>query len=485
MRLTEEQIEAVDAFAGGSDLKVFAFAGAGKTTTLQAMADEARGPGLYLAFNRSIAADARAAFPEGTACSTMHALAFRALREEFGLAKLTETLTIADFVEILDLKERRHGASRLAPRAQAMLVRSALQSFMHGDARELSAADVPLTGALSMAPVGDCLALVADIVAKGRELWAQMADPFNPVPLSHDGYLKLWALGQPRLEADHIFLDEAQDTNPVVLGIVRRQDAQLAYVGDPHQRIYAWRGAVDVMTKLPAGRPVHLTHSFRFGEAIAAAATSVIATLGESRRIEGNPAVASTIGPCVPGAIIARTNAGVVDAVLDTLMIGERPHVVGGTGELLRLLAGVQELKEGNAPTVPELAGYRSWSEVEAASRERASGLRTLVGLVEEYGADRLMTALAQVEPDDDRADVVITTAHRAKGRQWDRVQLRDDFAASIGAEAVDPAELRLLYVALTRARFAVDVPDGLIDGADGWAEPTSRLDDRLAAAGA
>jgi superfamily I DNA/RNA helicase len=284
------------------------------------------------------------------------------------------------------------------------------------------------------------------------------------VPLGHDGYLKLWALGRPRLAVDHIFLDEAQDTNPLVLDLLRRQDAQLVAVGDPYQRIYAWRGAVDLMAAPAAGRTAHLTRSFRFGPAIAAAANAVIAALGEPRRLEGNPAVTSRVGRCAPDAIVARTNAGVVDAVLDALTIGERPHVVGGTAELQRLLAGVAALKDGEGSAVSELAGFATWAEVQDAGRDAASGLRTLVALVEEYGEDRLLGALTRVERDEARADVVVTTAHRAKGREWDRVQLRDDFAR--GADGVvDPAEARLLYVALTRARRAVDVPDVLLDG--------------------
>lgn len=467
MRLTDEQITAVDAFVGGADLKLFAFAGAGKTTTLQAMADEARGPGLYLAFNRSIAADARQGFPEGTSCSTVHALAFHALVGDYGAAKLIETLGLADLVEILAIEDRSHGPAPLPARSQAALVRACLRNFLHGTGALPAGADVNLTGALARAPATDCLALIELTAARTRELWTQMLDPCNPVPLGHDGYLKLWALGRPRLAADHVFLDEAQDTNPVVLDLVRRQDAQIVYVGDPYQRIYAWRGAVDVMTQLPAGRAAHLTRSFRFGDAIARAATGVLALLGEPRHLEGNPAVDSRLGACVPDAIIARTNAGVVDAVLDALMIGERPHVVGGTGELMRLLAGVDELRQGGMPIAPELSGYASWSEVQEAARDPTSGLRTLVGLVEEYGEDRLMAALTKVEPDDDRADVTITTAHRAKGREWDRVQLREDFARVLDGDGLDPAEARLLYVALTRARLVLDAPADII-GSDG-----------------
>nr|WP_249816408.1 UvrD-helicase domain-containing protein [Bradyrhizobium sp. 180] len=56
--------------------------------------------------------------------------------------------------------------------------------------------------------------------------------------------MKLWALSNPAIAADFILLDEAQDTNPVVLDVLRKQPAQMVYVGDKYQQIYEWRGAV-------------------------------------------------------------------------------------------------------------------------------------------------------------------------------------------------------------------------------------------------
>jgi superfamily I DNA/RNA helicase len=45
------------------------------------------------------------------------------------------------------------------------------------------------------------------------------------------------ALSNPVIAADFILLDEAQDTNPVVLEVLRKQSAQMIYVGDKYQRI--------------------------------------------------------------------------------------------------------------------------------------------------------------------------------------------------------------------------------------------------------
>ena len=55
-------------------------------------------------------------------------------------------------------------------------------------------------------------------------------------------------------------------------------------------------------------------------------------------------------------------------------------------------------------------------------------------------------------------ADYVVSTAHKSKGLEWNRVQISDDFLYDINSLAVKitPEELRLLYVACTRGKKPV-----------------------------
>src|SRR5215813_10919368 len=69
-------------------------------------------------------------------------------------------------------------------------------------------------------------------VANSKAIWSRMIDHRDRLPLGHDGYLKLWALGRPKLGYQYVLLDEAQDTNPVVLGVHGHPSAQIVYVGD-------------------------------------------------------------------------------------------------------------------------------------------------------------------------------------------------------------------------------------------------------------
>ena len=284
-----------------------------------------------------------------------------------------------------------------------------------------------------------------------------MIDRRDEVPLGYDGYLKLWALGRPALPADYILLDEAQDTNAVVLGVLNRQDAQIVYVGDRHQQIYEWRGALNAIEKVVGCEEASLTQSFRFGDAIASAASRVLATLGEAQRIRGNPAVASTVSAFgKPVAVLARTNGTVILEVLEfgrgwsKAMRGR-----GHQGILKRLLGDVYDLKACKPVSSPEFFGFDKWLDVvDFAETEEGEDLRTFVRLVEQHGENKLWAAVKHAQDDEDGPDVILSTAHKAKGREWDAVRIAPDFASSrLGPDPGAASEVRLFYVAMTRAK--------------------------------
>ena len=212
-----------------------------------------------------------------------------------------------------------------------------------------------------------------------------------------------------------------------------------------------------------------LSQSFRFGPEIAAAATIVLRGLGAREQLRGSPAVVSHIGRVLPDAILARSNAGVIANVLRCLAQNRRCAVVGGTKGLERVLVDVQRIKQGLPAQSPELVGFQSWKDAMSFSnRPEGEGLRPLVNLVQEHGEARMLRALSGCEPSEATAQVVCSTAHRAKGREWNYVHLDPDFEPgfvraerlpSAEATKIVASEARLVYVALTRARLGVHLP--------------------------
>jgi hypothetical protein len=470
---TDEQQQAIDQFRKGGSLKINAYAGTGKTSTLELLAHSTPKRGQYIAFNKDIVRDAQERFPNSVNCSTTHALAFKATPAGYKSHsnKMTDRVSAKKLAQILNLErwqiDRQHA---LQPPSQGYLILDTLRRFMQSADADLAGKHVPRHGSLLAAPEATMAAVIEFALHGAKHVWARMRNEKDAMPLGHDGYLKLWALSDPVIAADFILLDEAQDTNPVVLEVLRKQQAQMIYVGDKYQQIYEWRGAVNAMEKIATDGATYLTTSFRFGSTIAEAASKLLGMLGEKRPIKGNPAVSSRIGHVAPQTILARTNASTIAAIIESIDAGKSPHLVGGTDEVMEMLRGVQDLKEARQSTVPDFFGFDKWEQVvEFAKSGEGDHLLSFVNLVEARGERQLMWALNRTV-DEERSDLIISTAHKAKGREWRTVRLMDDFLRSSPKNrqhkpqgSHDPAEVRLFYVALTRAKEAVDVPQSVL----------------------
>lgn len=460
---TEEQRDARRKFHRRGSLKINALAGSGKTTTLKLIAkSEKNRQGHYLAFNRAIADEAAATFPSSVTCKTTHALAWRTIKEKYSFSprKLNNSMKPRQLASVLKLNAQDYGDDSdlfLNGVQRAFLASRTVTKFCHSDAEEITTAHVPDYGRLKFEPKEVKARVEADVVELAKHLWTRMTQPFDEVYLGHDGYLKLWILQHPILPTDYILVDEAQDTNPAVLGMLRRQPAQLVFVGDRFQQIYEWRGAINAMSKVTTDYDAHLTQSFRFGDTIASEASEVIASLGATQPLRGNPATLSTInGIQAPNVVLSRTNFMVINSVIEALNRGQRPFVVGGVQHLLNLVSDVYRLQKGEPAETPELFGFSDWLQVVAFSEtEEGQDLRTFVHLVEHHGKAKLWAVLNQTHKDEVTADIFLSTAHKAKGREWSSVELTDDFLSDQLEESLEAAEAeaRLFYVAITRAQ--------------------------------
>ncbi|WP_234851503.1 3'-5' exonuclease [Sinorhizobium meliloti] len=221
------------------------------------------------------------------------------------------------------------------------------------------------------------------------------------------------------------------------------------------------------MESIDTEASTHLTTSFRFGNAIADLATRMLVKLGETQSVKGNPNILSRIGKTNPSAVLARTNATTIGAVIEALDEGRKPHLVGDKTELMDMLRGVQALKNDEPSTCPAFFGFKSWNAVvEFARTDEGAHLVTFVNLLDKHSEKQLMWALNRTV-DEEKADLVISTGHKSKGREWKSVRLMDDFLRSSPGEkkggGPDPAEMRLLYVALTRAKEVLEVPEPIL----------------------
>ncbi|MFF2954302.1 UvrD-helicase domain-containing protein [Kitasatospora sp. NPDC057965] len=484
---TVEQADAIASYGDGTDLVIQAGAGCGKSSTLKLIARaDGRRRMAYVAYNRSIAADAKKSFPANVAASTGHGLAF----DPRYLPRIQRPRqTALQAAQALDIDRITGGIQRIPTdlghvktMTSKVTMRAALETverYCHSADDDLAARHVPrydgLTSPATRAAIAELVLPVA------RAAWADLRREDGVLKMSHDHYLKLWALGRPRLAADVVLLDEAQDTNDVLAKVLLDQEhAQRIAVGDSAQQIYAWRGARDALGRFERELGAQLTtlsQSFRFGPAIAEAANTWLYLVGTDLRLTGWDGCNSTVGPVdQPDAVLCRTNSGAVGVVLEALKADRRVALVGGGTDMKRLAWAARDLQQGKPTDHPELIAFPSWSAVREYAAEEDGSLEVLVKLIDDYGADAIADAADAIASEDD-AELVVSTAHKAKGREWPAVRIHGDFRApkpdpATGHRILRREEARLAYVAVTRARLRLD------DAALAWVGSVTAVSD-------
>jgi len=463
--LTSEQQQAVDAFLFESRLKVNAFAGTGKTTTLLAMANQTMERGVYLAFNRAIANEVKEkSTNKRLDARTTHSLAFSSFRNSaYSSEKLTTNLQgnrIAHDLEFNDIS--LDGRITLTARALGYIVSAAVSRFCQSSDSIPQSKHVNLFGKLGVLSEAHQREFRSYVVKLVEYVWGKMIDPSDDAPLGHDGYLKLWALGSPRIPFEFILLDESQDTNDAVLSALLAQQSKLVLVGDKHQQIYEWRGAINAMAKITGIAETNLTQTFRFGEDIARCANRILRSLGEKLPLRGNSSIASTVSRHGnASAYLSRTNAGALESILRLHRTKHSLHVLGGTTEIRMLLEDVVRLKKNHPAVTNDLFGFESWKDVcQFSEMDEGESLRAFVKLVETYGETVLLNEIARCVEIPNQSTKIVSTAHKAKGREWDSVELNSDFFVELKQDE----ETRLLYVSVTRAKGELILPEELFD---------------------
>lgn len=468
--LTSEQTEAVALFEAGESIAIQAGAGTGKTSTLVAIAKSTSRIGAYVAFNKAIVKDAAIKLA-GTNCSaaTAHSLAFRQVGKLYSKRLNAPRQTSRDIARRLGLEpfycQVGDAQKVLQPATLAGYVVKAISAFCNSEYGKPSAKFVPYIDGIDL-PGDDGRRtyanneLVKEYLKDAiKAAWKDICDVDGGLRFTHDHYLKIWELGihgEPVINGDYILFDEAQDASPVLVSVVEQQGKQVVYVGDAQQAIYEWRGAVDALDNVSTESTCYLTNSFRFGPSIADVANKVLSQIPTAKlRLTGLGGAGAVEHVADPDAVLTRTNAGAIGVVLEALAADKTVHLVGGGGEVERFAKAARELQQTGKTDHPELLIFESWTEVQdyVASDPQGSELALLVKLIDQNGVDAVLRAVANTVSEEE-ADLVVTTAHKSKGREWDAVRIYSDFPPNTESDS----DNRLLYVAVTRARKVLDI---------------------------
>lgn len=472
MKPTQEQHGAIEMATSGEDFKISAYAGTGKTSTLKLIGKVLNNQsGMYLAFNKAIATEAASKFDRNVSCKTFHSMAFRQspryITEKLSNPrllpmKMAKSFDLRDYKVPLAIDNEK--SANCTPYDQAMILNRALGYFCRSTSDHITH-DIMMRSMPDWAEKQYCADLAQGLIDKANSLWNMSIDQRTSIKISHDVYLKHWAMNNPTIDSDFILFDEAQDADPIMLDVLSKQDAQVIYVGDRHQQIYAFRGAVNAMQSLRIPETL-LTKSFRFGNEIANTANSILFTLlDETKPLVGNELIQSNIRELSHAdAYLARTNAGAFKKALQLIGEGRSPALSIDLQALHTQVCDAENLQEGLPPSkTSEFFGFSKWDEVLTYTEENsACDLAPIVSLIENNGTAFLKEVIEKTTKPSQH-DCMISTAHKSKGLEFSGVKLCDDYNWNDKKDnepLMSADEARLFYVACTRAINHLDTSD-------------------------
>jgi hypothetical protein len=432
---TQQQQDVIDAVLAGLDTKVQAMAGTGKTSTLVALSRRIKEHGkqaIYIAFNKTVQTEAEERM-EGlpVESKTGHGVAYQwALKKApYLITRLngqdpsrpikfnkkgeptawadkwshTSAHSIASDLGIKNGDVKDEAGQNLTYQTTVLAVRKTVEKYALSDKDDITAEHVP-----------DDFEIHEDskeeIVRLAKEYWKDLESENGNFRVTHDVYRKFWALSRPDLTdgtggnkkgANILYIDEAQDTPPVLAKVVADQKMQKVIVGDPNQAIYAFAENIDYLSEADGDVELPLNKSWRFGPQVADIGNRFLEFLGSEDRVIGGGGDSQIVyGMEDADAVLVRTNAGMLDAILDEVSRDRRVTAPDGTrADLDKLIRSVEALKEGEPLDYPhdDLIGFKNWGEVLSAHHNGDKSVSKIVKLFEV--TDKY--TLARAEPGD------------------------------------------------------------------------------------
>jgi hypothetical protein len=304
------------------------------------------------------------------------------------------------------------------------------------------------------------------LFGRRSQLQRRFDDPaWSPVAVERQLYKGVvWSI---EVENDHTYIGDGivtHNCNPCVAQLIQGQThAQQIAVGDSNQSLYGWRGARDALGGWPADQRLYLSQSWRFGPGIAAEANKWLHVIDTPLRLTGNPGMDSQLVELdAPKAVLCRTNAEAMKQVMAMLGEGQRVALAGGGSTIRRLAEAAAQLKDGRRTNHPELYVFPTWAALQDYVEQEEAGrdLKPFVDLIDAHGAEAIIAAIDALV-DERRAQTVVSTSHKAKGREWESVKIAADYPQpkpDYGRPGPVPrTDAMLAYVAVTRARSRLD----------------------------
>lgn len=455
------QIQVFDAVKNPDvDILVEAVAGGAKTTTAVEAMHHAPGRTLFMAFNKAIAEEIKSRV-RGTEVKTLNALGHALWRGNENQAELDARKVpqiLQKLMKPTDYKEYGWTTSRIVGlmKNNAFGVRNPIDVQDVEDLIESYQLEIP-------AEVVNGIAQVAH-----RALLESISDQrtFDFDDQLYMPVLSGWTF--PRY--DNVFVDECQDLSPIqhlMLESLATRGARIVAVGDRHQAIYGFRGAMsNSMDALKAKfemLELPLSITYRCCQKIVEEAQLYVPQIqaapnapeGEVFQLDEDPTLFNET------MIVCRNNAPLFRAILAHVRQKVPCRVLSNFIEAFE--GFIRHFKADNCRDL--LVKLDDWYKTECEAAEKKGFHGKIAALTDKYETTRLLATEFKLVSEliavvkklaESTTGPTFATIHKAKGLEHERVFiLRPDLMPSRFATSPEALqqEANLTYVAITRGK--------------------------------
>lgn len=440
-----------------ANLQIEAVAGSGKTTTiieaLKFVPINMRV--LFLAFNKHIVTTLKDRVPLNVEVATLNSFGFGIVRNFYGRVKVDAEKSKTCFWFEIARQDKRTFAKYCSP------VCKLVSLFKAYGMEKPTNADIDF--------LIDHYEIDTDQTGIEYALSTHYACDSKAGTIDFDDQLYLPIVRKmPIPSRDLVFVDEAQDLNPIQIELIRRIGARVVAVGDSKQAIYGFRGAdpeaMHKMREIFKADTLPLSICYRCAKEIVRKAQEVVPYIEYSdTQEEGVVEYISTDDYRKQirddDFVLCRTTAPLVSEALKMIASGRKACVLGREiGK--NLLDLVKRISPNSEITMDDIDRYEYEQTQKFANKEAKiialqDQIETIKALHYAYGAAGIEQAVTSLFSD---ATVGITycTVHKAKGLERDRVyilkpELLPHPRCTQGWQKTQEENLK--YVAITRAK--------------------------------
>lgn len=483
MKLTKEQEEIINSPL--ESFKINAVAGSGKTTTLLLYAK--KNPHLkilYLAYNKALQVSILEKLKffklENFHTSTIHSLVYKKSAYKYSLSNELKTNILEKLILSYEFSTNNE---KFYPSNEYLALLKAFVDFYCNSS--LIALDEKLFD--SFIKQNDFNAKTLEFLKKNEPYLLShikvvlSAMKNKKIASTHDFYLKMFFLNKTlssSISYDLILIDEAQDISDVMIAIVENFKTKRIYVGDSFQQIYSFRYASNALNKINLPN-YNLSKSFRFSHSYAKTLESFLNKMykkNSSKLLNLNGIDSFTkigiefIDFSKQVCIISRTSFALFQELVKYILDKKKIYFEGDYTSysfMNQKVYSIYYLKAGKNEkiTVDELKNFSSIYELENFAKEsKNQDYLNIIKIVETYKEKifEINKKVKELLVSKEEAEFIFTTAHKAKGLEYEQVIMTNDFInkkdiinKNLSFNQINE-ELNIYYVAATRAKKAI-----------------------------